>query len=107
MLIYNVTSKVDHRVHAAWLKWMEVNFLPAQTATKTVQGYQLTRLLNVDDSQGPTYALLLSFGSRDDFKSYEAKYRAAFEKAVKEQWGDDVLSFASTLDVILKHPSNS
>lgn len=102
MLIYNVTSKVDHRVHATWLKWMENHFLPAQTATKVVQGYQLTRLLNVDDSQGPTYALLLSFGKRDDYKTYEIKYRSAFEKAVKEKWGDDVLSFASTLDVVLK-----
>ena len=102
MLIYNVTSKVDHRVHASWLKWMEDHFLPAKKATKLVASYQLTRLVNVDDSQGPTYALLLSFNKRDDYKAYQVKYLKGFEKAVKEKWGDDVLSFASTLDVVLK-----
>lgn len=102
MLIYNVTSKVDHRVHAAWLKWMENDYLPAQTATKLVVGYQLTRLLNVDDSQGPTYALLLTFNTREGYKNYHIKFLRGFEKVVKDKWGDDVLSFASTLDVVLK-----
>lgn len=102
MLIYNVTSKVDQRVHATWLKWMENDYLPAQMATKLVVNYQLTRLLNVDDSQGPTYALLLSFNKREDYKSYQIKYLKGFEKAVKEKWGDNVLSFASTLDVVIR-----
>lgn len=101
MRIYNITSKVAHSVHAAWLKWMQEQYLPAQLATKLVQQYQLTRLLHVDDSQGPTYALLLTFATRKDHENFESKYRAGFEQSVRKQWGEQVLSFASTLEVTL------
>lgn len=102
MLIYNVTSKVDHTVHAAWLKWMETAFLPSMMATNTVTSYHLTRLLGIDESGGPTYALLLSFSNRAAFKAYEKDHAPENEKAVRKKWGDGVLSFASKLDVVLK-----
>lgn len=102
MLIYNVTSKVDHTVHSAWLGWMERVYLPDLMASGTVQNYHLTRLLNTDDAQGPTYALLLTFANRSSFKVYQQKHLKAHEQVVKDKWKDGVLSFASTLDVVLK-----
>lgn len=102
MLLYNVTSKVDHSVHAAWLSWMEKAYLPAVMETNTVAGYTLTRLLNVDDTDGPTYALLLQFANRPTFKIYETEHAPGNEQAIRRKWGNGVLSFASTLDVVLR-----
>lgn len=102
MLIYNVTSKVDHRQHAAWLSWMERAYLPAVMETGTVEGYHLTRLLGIDDSDGPTYALLMTFKSRVVFDIYQEKYVLSHQEAIKKKWGEAVLSFPSTLDVVLK-----
>ncbi len=102
MLIYNVTSKIDHRIHAEWLKWMERAYLPAVMETGTVERYQLTRLLGVDETDGPTYALLLTFNSRLVFNIYQEKHALSNQKAIKDKWGDSVLSFPSMLDVVLK-----
>lgn len=102
MLIYNVTSKVDHSVHSAWLRWMERAYLPAMMESGTMESYQLTRLLDVDDSDGPTYALLITFANRPAFRVYRDKFLTDHKKAVKNKWGDGVLSFASTLDGVLK-----
>jgi len=101
MLIYNVTSKIDQRQHAAWLKWMERAYLPAVMESGTVERYHLTRLLGVDESDGPTYALLLTFKSRLVFDIYQQKHALNHQKAIKDKWGDAVLSFPSMLDVVL------
>lgn len=102
MLIYNVTSKVEARQHAAWLSWMERAYLPAVMESGTVEKYHLTRLLGVDDTEGPTYALLLTFKSRMIFDIYREKHALDHQKAIKNKWGEAVLSFPSTLDVVLK-----
>jgi hypothetical protein len=101
MLIYNVTSKVDQRQHAAWLSWMERAYLPALMESGTVEKYHLTRLLAVDDTEGPTYALLMTFKSRMVFDIYQEKFALSHQKAIKNKWGDAVLSFPSMLDVVL------
>lgn len=102
MLIYNVTSKVDARQHAAWLSWMERAYLPAVMESGTVEKYHLTRLLGIDDTDGPTYALLMTFKSRMVFDIYQQKHALGHQKAIKEKWGEAVLSFPSILDVVLK-----
>ncbi|WP_020571873.1 DUF4286 family protein [Neolewinella persica] len=102
MIIYNVTSKVDHRQHAPWLSWMERAYLPAVMESGTVERYHLTRLLGVDESDGPTYALLLTFKSRLVFDIYQEKHALNHQKAIKDKWGDAVLSFPSMLDVVLQ-----
>ena len=102
MLIHNVTSKVDHRIHAAWLSWMERAYLPAVMESGTVENYTLTRLLGVDESDGPTYALLLTFSSRMVFDIYQEKHALAHQTAIRDKWGEGVLGFASTLDVVLR-----
>lgn len=102
MLIYNVTSKVEARSHAAWLAWMERAYLPAVMESKTVQAYTLTRLVGVDESEGPTYALLLTFASRKRFDEYQQQHALGFQKAMKSKWGEAVLSFPTVLDVVLK-----
>jgi hypothetical protein len=102
MLIYNITSKVDHKVHASWLGWMEQTYLPDLLETTLISDYHLTRLLSVDDSEGPTYALLITFSKRADFKVFEEKHQVVNEQVVRTKWGNGVLSFASKLDVVIK-----
>ena len=102
MLIYNITSKVEARQHAAWLSWMERAYLPAVMESGTVEKYHLTRLLGIDDTDGPTYALLMTFKSRMVFDIYQEKYALGHQKAIKDKWGEAVLSFPSILDVVLK-----
>jgi len=88
MIIYNVTSKIA--------------YLPQVMAESEATGYQLTRLLDVDDREGPTYALLLVFPMRQSLIEYRSAVLPGHEKLIKEKWGESVLSFGTTLDVVLK-----
>ena len=105
MIIYNVTSKVAGPVHAQWLGWMEETYLPKVMADSAATGYQLTRLLDVDDREGPTYALLLSFANRPALVAYRSRILPGHEEFIRETWGESVLCFGTTLDVVLSQNS--
>ncbi|MEO0733059.1 MAG: DUF4286 family protein [Bacteroidota bacterium] len=100
MIIYNVTTKVDRSAHAAWLKWMERIYLPVVMESGTVEQYRLARLLGVDESDGITYALLLTFSSRPAFNIYQEKHALTFQKMIDEEWKGRLVSFPSMLDVV-------
>jgi len=101
MIIYNVTSKVARAIHPKWIRWMEDVWLPQAMAESEATSYQLTRLLDVDNRQGPTYALLLTFTTRQKLVEYRSRVLPGLDKMTKKEWGDDVLSFGTTLDVVL------
>lgn len=102
MIIYNVTSKIAGPAHAKWLGWMEESYLPQLLAESEADGYHLTRLLDVDDREGPTYALLVSFPTRKTLIAFRSSVLPGHERLIKETWGESVLSFGTTLDVVLK-----
>lgn len=102
MLFHNVTSVVEHRIHDDWLRWMERAYLPAVLESGPVAGYYLTRLRGVDETEGPTYALLLRFDSKMVFDIYQEKFYADHQRVMKEKWGKGVFSFPSTLDVVAR-----
>lgn len=100
MIIYNVTTKIDRSVHAAWLKWMQRIYLPVVMETNTIEDYRLARLLGVDESDGITYALLLTFSSRPAFNIYQEKFALTHQKMIDDEWKGKLVSFPSMLDVV-------
>ena len=57
MLIYNVTTKLHHAIHQAWLSWMKETHIPEVLATGCFEKFQLARILETDEEEGPTYAV--------------------------------------------------
>ncbi|NJC24634.1 DUF4286 family protein [Neolewinella antarctica] len=104
MLIYNVTYKIDRAVHGQWLKFAERDFLPVIMESGAVEGYDLTRLLGVDELDGLTYCLLLRFASRPSFNVYQEKFQLGHQKMMDGSFAGRYVSFPSTLDVVLREP---
>lgn len=101
LLIYNVTYKIEREIHGPWLKFFERDYLPVVMETNTVDSYQLTRLLGVDESDGLTYCLLLNFSSRPAFNIYQQNHALSHQKMLDGQFKGKFVSFPSMLDVVL------
>jgi hypothetical protein len=101
MVIYNVTVKVSHRIHAAWLQWMTATHLPAVMATGCFEKYQLVRLLDTDEDEGPTYAAQYYAPTLDDYHRYVADHAPALQQAGFHAWGHDAIAFRSLMQVVV------
>ena len=100
MIIYNLTTLVSWGIHEEWKEWMINEYLPELMATELFSHHQLVRLMEVDEYEGPTYALQLYLKNSEDFNLYREKYLEHFQEKEKNVWGDYATSFASLMEVI-------
>ena len=100
MIIYNITTLVSWPIHEAWKEWMMTDYLPALMATSVFTRYQLVRLMEVNDEEGPTYALQLYMTDSSQFELYRKDHLEYFQLKERKAWGDFATSFASLMEVI-------
>jgi len=99
-LIYNVTVKVETQIADAWLQWLLNEHIPSVLKTKCFTDYKVVRLLEVDDSEGPTYAIQYYAESKADYNRYIELHASAMRKQSFEKWGEQVISFRSLMEII-------
>lgn len=100
MIIYNVTIKVDWKIAEEWLKWSREIHLPAMLATGCFTNHQIIRLLEVDDTEGPTYAIQYFANSLGDYKAFAKKHALTLSSQLRKQWGDKCLTFGTLMETI-------
>jgi hypothetical protein len=100
MLIYNITSLVDTSVVPEWLEWLTSVHIPAIMATGYFERYQLVKLLDVDETQGLTYAVQFYAPDKDAYDLFSLVHAPSLEKASEKLWGEKCLSFRSLMEVV-------
>jgi hypothetical protein len=100
MIIYNITTLVSWPIHEDWKDWLMNEFIPGLMETQLFSHYQVVRLLEVNEDEGPTYAVQLYLKNTTDFNLYRDKHLRDFQQKEKEAWGDYATSFASLMEVI-------
>ncbi len=100
VIIYNVTTKVDTAVAAGWLRWMQQEHVPAILATGCFIGARILELTEVDDSDGPTYAVQYEANSKAHYTQYIELHAPALRIVAEHKWGNAILSFRSVLRVV-------
>jgi hypothetical protein len=100
MLIYNVTIKVDNSIAARWLAWMKQQHIPDVLNTGCFTQAVVLRLLEVDDTEGPTYAIQYHTESKADYNRYIDKYSEEMRQKVFDKWGSNYIAFRSLMQVI-------
>lgn len=100
MLIYNVTTKVSSAIHHDWLAWMQNIHIPAVMQTGFFREYKILRLLDIDDSEGPTYAIQYFAANRANYESYIASFAPALRKETTDKWGQQIIGFRSLMEVV-------
>ncbi len=100
MIIYNVTIKVDMSIASPWLQWMKEEHIPAMIATGYFKEASILQLLEIDDSEGPTYAIQYKADTLQAYKDYIDKYSVDMRKESFEKWGDKFIAFRSVMSVV-------
>jgi hypothetical protein len=100
MLIYNVTTKVDHSIADEWVEWMQQVHVPAVMSSGCFEKYQLVRLLEVDEDEGPTFAAQYYAASKAFYDEYNSTHAPQFRGDAMSKWGNKFISFRSLMEVI-------
>lgn len=100
MIIYNVTIKVEASIAGEWLKWMQEEHMPDVMQSGCFSSSRLLRLLEVDDTEGPTYAAQYTAGSKADYNRYVQLFAAGLRDKSFRKWGNRFVAFRSVMQVV-------
>lgn len=100
MIIYNVTTQVNWKIHEAWLAWMKTEHIPEVLATGLFTHHRLLRLIEVDETEGPTYAVQYFTSVREKYEQYISSHAKDLREKVLLKWGDQVFAFRSLMEVV-------
>ena len=100
MIIYNVTTKVNWNINDQWLQWMQQDHIPEVLQTGCFFESRILRLLEIEEEEGPTYAIQYSADTIDDYHSYIQVHAVSFRQQILEKWGDQIFAFRSVMEVL-------
>ena len=100
MFIFNVTTKVNWSIHEAWLEWMQTEHMPALLRTNCFVRYQLLKLHEQDEEEGPTYIAQYFAESKALYNRYMEVYADAIREDYLDKWGNNFIAFRTLLEVI-------
>jgi len=100
MIIYNVTTKVHHSIESSWLAWLKEEHIPDILSTGCFTDARILKLLEIDDSEGPTYAVQYSAESKALYNRYIEKHAATLRQKSFDKWGDGFIAFRSVMQVV-------
>ncbi|MGZ8538072.1 MAG: DUF4286 family protein, partial [Flavisolibacter sp.] len=98
--IYNVTNKVEPSIANEWLQWMLNEHIPDIMETKCFYSSRLVKILEIDESEGPTYAIQYFAASRSDYNRYIEIYADTMRKKAFDKWGDKFFAFRSVMEIV-------
>lgn len=99
-IIYNVTVKVEHAIAESWLRWLKDQHIPDVIGTGCFTHAVILRLIEVDDTDGPTYAVQYHAPSREDYNHYITSFAEDMRQLAFKKWGEQFVAFRSVLETV-------
>lgn len=100
MIIYNVTVKADHSIAEDWLNWLKEEHIPDVLGTGCFTDARILRLMEVDESDGLTYAVQYHADSMAAYNRYIRDFSDAMRKKGTEKWGEKCIAFRSVMQIV-------
>ena len=100
MFVYNVTIKVDESIKDKWFSWLKEEHIPEVISTRCFDHVTILRLLEVDDSEGPTYTIQYHTASKALYNLYIEKFAGIMRQKSFDQWGNKFIAFRSIMQVM-------
>ena len=99
-LIYNVTIKITHAIHTEWLQWLKEEHIHDLIQTRCFTHAVILRLLEVDDTEGPTYAVQYFAESKSLYNNYIENHAPLMRQKSFDKWGNQFIAFRSVMQVV-------
>jgi hypothetical protein len=100
LIIYNVTTKVDKSIADDWLKWLKQEHAPELIETGCFSDATILQLLEVDDTEGPTYTVQYKAQSETQYHLYLEKFAPILREKSFAKWGNKFIAFRSLMQVV-------
>lgn len=98
-IIYNVTIKVEHSIAADWRQWMLREHVPMILETKCFTQAKLFRLLDQDDTDGPTFCAQYFCDSREQYDAYIDNFADKMRAETQKLWAGKFVAFRSLMEL--------
>ncbi|MCW3113606.1 MAG: hypothetical protein JWR18_2002 [Segetibacter sp.] len=100
MIIYNITIKVEWSIAEEWLKWTQNEHIPEIIETGCFDRHQLVRLLQIDETEGPTYAIQYYAPTLTKYDYYLQHHASVLRKKVTDKWGQKYVDFRTLMQSV-------
>ncbi|MEQ1553552.1 MAG: DUF4286 family protein [Ferruginibacter sp.] len=100
MILYNVTIKLQNSIHNEWLHWLKNEHVPDIMQTECFTDFKILRLLEVDEAEGPTYAIQYFAESKAVYNRYIEKYANEMKQKSYDKWGNKFIAFRSLMQIL-------
>ena len=98
MIVYNLTIKVHTSILEGWLAWQQQEYVPAVLATGCFDDYKFYRLLEQDESEGPTFVLQFYTQSPEVYRRYIGQFDNKLQQDAKAKWGETFIAFGTCME---------
>lgn len=102
LFISNETFKVDWSIHEEWLQWINTVLVPAIKQSPNTQWVRFVKLLDMDEQDGPTYALQTGLASKADYNRFAEIELPPLMQEGYARWKDLFLGFKTLMEVIVE-----
>ena len=97
MIVYNLTIKVSWGILDNWLPWELQEHIPAVMGTGSFDDYKFYRLLDEDETEGPTFVLQYFTSSLERYEQYVIEHASRHRQEGLDKWGDGFIAFRTLM----------
>jgi len=100
MIIYNVTVKAEAAIADSYIQWLREEHIPDIVGTGCFTHATILRLLDTDDTEGPTFAVQYHTDSKGNYNRYLELFAAEMRNKSIAKWGERVMAFRTVMQVL-------
>ena len=100
MIIYNITTKVHNSIAADWMQWLKNIHVKEVMESDCFTEYKIVKLLEIDETDGPTFAVQFFAESKGLYNRYIEKFAGEMRKRSFEKWGDKFISIRTVMQIV-------
>lgn len=100
MILYNVTVKPEAPIADDWLVWLQQEHIPDMIQTGCFTHATVLRLLEVDETDGPTYAVQYHSDSKALYNRYIREFADEMRNKGYQKWGNRFVAYRSVMQVV-------
>ena len=100
MIVYNVTIKIADGIAVEWLQWLKEEHIPEVIKTGCFTHAIIHRLLETDDTEGPTYIVQYYAESKAVYNNYIQNFASLMRQKSFAKWGDQFIAFRTVMHIV-------
>lgn len=100
LFICNETYMVTHAIAEEWMMWMKDIRIPMVMEKTDFVGFRILKLVDIDESEGLTYAVQFDVENKGDFNRYTEIVLPTLNKLAFEKWGNQFMGFRTLMEVL-------